>query len=61
MLGRDALHLPHPCPSLPVAGRRAGPEVMSGRAVPAPTPAAALGRVVPAPHLGNTIELMLTV
>lgn len=45
--------------SVLVATRRAGSEIMRGRACPAPSPAAALRRAGFVPHLDSTAELAL--
>ena len=46
---------------MPEAGRRTGLEIIRAEELSLPSSAAALGRVVPTPHLGNTVELALKV
>lgn len=50
---------PIPYPYPPALDGRNGPEIMSGRADPAPQPVAAFRTVVPKSLLGNTAELIL--
>jgi hypothetical protein len=59
--GKREIPLPPPHPSPSATGRKAVPRSSEWQSWPCPSPAAALRRAGPAPHLGNTVKLALNV